>query len=348
MYDTIVTPAEVVVVGAGMVAHRFVESLLSRVQTPLHVTVIGDEGRRPYDRIALAGIAAGGAAGDLELDRSVFDDFRVRFLADDRALRIDRAVRTVMTRSRVVVPYDTLVLATGSYAPRLAIEGADLPGCFSDRTLDDVEALARFTALRRRSLGRRLRAAVIGSGSQGAEIAAALQGVASTRVEHSETRVSRLVPEESGAVAALRFDDGETEAVDLVVLSAHPRPRDELARNANLQVAERGGVVIDDRCTTSDPHILAIGEVAHFEGRCVARVAPGYAMAEVAATRILGGHAVFSGFDRPFDGSFPSTRTTGHGGPAAGEENTAVIVIGELAESGMLRPAWTRIAEGVG
>ena len=346
MYDTIVTPAEIVVVGAGMVAHRFVESLLSRAQTPLHVTVIGDEGRRPYDRIGLPRIASGGAAEDLELDRSVFDDFRVRFLDDDRALRIDRAARTVMTRSRVVVPYDTLVLATGSYTPRFAVEGADLPGCFSDRTIDDVEALAQFAAGRRRSLGRRLRAAVVGRGSHGAELAAALHDidVVSTLVEHSESRISHLVPEESGAVGAVRFDDGETEAVDLVVLSAHPRPRDELARNANLQVAERGGVVIDDRCTTSDPHILAIGEVARFDGRCVPRVAPGYAMAEVAASRVLGGDAVFLGFDQPFSGS----RTPGHDDPTAGEESTAVIVIGELAESGMLRLASSRIANGVG
>ena len=75
------------------------------------------------------------------------------------------------------------------------------------------------------------------------------------------------------------------------------RPRDELARNAQLAVHPTGGVLIDDRCRTADENILAIGEVANYDGRSVGLVAPGYAMAEVAATRLLGGDATFPGYD---------------------------------------------------
>lgn len=356
MYDTIMTPAEIVVVGAGMVAHRFVESLLSRAETPLHVTVIGDEGRRPYDRHGLARLLAGDAAEDLELDRSVFDDFRVRFLADDRALRIDRAARTVMTRSRVRVPYDTLVLATGSYAPSVAIEGRDLTGCFTPRTLDDMAELRSYLERRRRTRGRALRAAVIGTDEQGARIAATLDAVdlVATVETHPVSRVDRIVSDGSGRVAAIERADGSIDEIDLVVFVPGARPRDELARNARLRVSDLGGVVVDNICATSDPHILAIGEVARAGERCAVR---GSATAEVAATQVLGGIVGRAGADRPPIVAWEHPAAREHPGvrelsgiwdhPAA-REDTAVVVIGELARSGMLHPSRHRPAKDVG
>lgn len=321
-------PNEILVVGAGMVAHRFVESLLSRAELPVHVTVIGDEGRAPYDRVGLTAFFAGATAAELELDRSVFDDERVELIQGDRVLRIDRGARTVTTRERRIYRYDTLILATGSYAARIAVDGADLPGCFVYRTLDDVQALEQYVQLRSRMLGRPLRGAVIGGGLLGLEAAGALQGmnVAATVVQYSDrlmsnqldaagggmlrrlleargivvrtdSRTTRLDPDASGAVTALEFQDGSFERADVVVFTVGVRPRDELARNAKLEVHPRGGVIIDERCSTSDPAILAIGEVANFDDRCVGLVAPGYAMAEVAATRLLGGDATFPGYD---------------------------------------------------
>ncbi|WP_341974706.1 nitrite reductase large subunit NirB [Microbacterium sp. LTA6] len=328
MNDTASTQQEILVVGAGMVAHRFVESLLTRTDAALRVTVVGDEGRHPYDRVGLTGFFSGASADDLVLDRAVFDDPRVRLIPDDRVLRIDRAAKTVSTRARRTLSYDSLVLATGSYAARVAVDGADLPGCFVYRTLDDVQALRDFVQKRERMLGRPLRGAVIGGGLLGLEAAGALQGmdVDATVVQYSdrlmsnqldaagagmlrrlleargisvrtEARTTRLDPDDSGAVTALEFQDGSFHRADVVVFTVGVRPRDELARGAELAVHPRGGVVIDERCSTSDAHILAIGEVANYEGRCVGLVAPGYAMAEVAATRLLGGEATFPGYD---------------------------------------------------
>ncbi|MDO9353440.1 MAG: FAD-dependent oxidoreductase, partial [Solirubrobacteraceae bacterium] len=193
---------------------------------------------------------------------------------------------------------------------------------------DDVAALRDFVAVRSAALGRPLRGAVIGGGLLGLEAAGALQGmdVDTTVVQYSErlmsaqldqagggmlkrlleargitvrtqARTTRLDPDESGAVTALEFQDGSFQRADVVVFTVGVRPRDELARNADLDVHPRGGVLIDERCSTSDPHILAIGEVANFDDRCVGLVAPGYAMAEVAATRLLGGEASFPGYD---------------------------------------------------
>lgn len=322
-------PHEILVVGAGMVAHRFVESLLSRGGTDVRVTVVGDEDRAPYDRAGLTGLFSGATADDLILDPSVFEHERVQLIPNDRVLRIDRSARTVTTRSRRTLDYDTLILATGSYAARAAVDGASLPGCFVYRNWDDAESLQEFVQWRSQTLGRPLRGAVIGGGWMGLEAADALQRMAvdtmvvqdgdrlmSAQLDataggmlaellaargiavRTDSRVARLDPDDSGAVTAMDFDDGAFRRVDVVVFAMGVRPRDELARNAGLDIHPGGGVIIDERCATSDPRILAIGEVANFRERCVGLLAPGHAMAEVVATRMLGGDASFSGHDQ--------------------------------------------------
>src|SRR5438552_324068 len=98
-------------------------------------------------------------------------------------------------------------------------------------------------------------------------------------------------------VQGLTLSDCTWVAADLVVVAAGVRPRDELARAAGLTVGARGGIVVDDACRTSAPDVYAIGECAEIGGRCYGLVAPGYAMAEVVADRILGGGATFPGAD---------------------------------------------------
>ncbi|MFS0865895.1 nitrite reductase large subunit NirB [Microbacterium sp. 179-B 1A2 NHS] len=327
MSSTGPTP-HVVVVGAGMVAHRFVESLLSRADEAPRITVIGEEARHPYDRVGLTSFFAGLTAAELELDPSPLADERVRFVRGARVRRIDREAAEVVTDDGERVGYDRLVLATGSYAARLAVDGYDHEGCFVYRTLDDVEALARYVRQRSAELGRPLTGTVIGGGLLGLEAAGALQGldVDCTVVQSADRLMSaqldlpagdalrrliesrgirartsavttRLDADRDGRVIGLEFRDGDWERTDVVVFTVGVRPRDELARDAGLAVDPRGGIVIDDGCLTSDPRIMAIGEVASFRGQCVGLVAPGYAMAEVAATRLRGGAASFDGFD---------------------------------------------------
>ncbi len=76
--------------------------------------------------------------------------------------------------------------------------------------------------------------------------------------------------------------------VEMVIVSAGIRPRDELARECGLAVGERGGVVVDDELRTSDPDIFAIGEVALHRGMIYGLVAPGYEMAEIVAANLAG------------------------------------------------------------
>lgn len=177
MKDTTSPPGEIVVVGAGMAAHRFVERLLRDPGTAARVTVIGDEGYGPYDRSEVAGLLSGDDPAELQLDRSVFRDDRVRLVRDDRVLRIDRTARTVRTRSRRTYSYDTLVLATGSVASQVAVSGARLPGCFVLHSIEDAEAIRTFVearsgvlgapAARRRDRGRPTRARSGGRSGRG-------------------------------------------------------------------------------------------------------------------------------------------------------------------------------------
>jgi nitrite reductase (NADH) large subunit len=91
----------------------------------------------------------------------------------------------------------------------------------------------------------------------------------------------------------VKLSDGTVIDAGLVVFAAGVRPRDELARAADIETAERGGVLTDLSCATRDPNIFAIGEVAAIEGRCYGLVGPGYTSAEVVADRLLGGAAEF-------------------------------------------------------
>ena len=322
--------AHIVVVGGGMVAHRFVEALRSRdTGGRFHVTVLAEEPRPPYDRVALTSYFTGRDPDDLSLgDGVLWSDPLVRLRKGVAATAVDSESQQVTLSTGEIVDYDHLVLATGSAAAVPPVKGADLRGCFVYRTIDDVAELRGYVeTLRTDDPDRPVRAAVIGGGLLGLEAAGALQalGAESTVVEFAprlmplqvdegggqelrrliealgvRVRVQTATTEivgRRGLVHAMRFSDGERIDVDVVVLATGVRPRDELARETGLTIGERGGVVVDSTCATSDPAVTAIGEVACIDGRVWGLVAPGYAMAEIAVDRLLGGEATFPGAD---------------------------------------------------
>ncbi|MFF1528851.1 nitrite reductase large subunit NirB [Cellulomonas sp. NPDC058312] len=348
-------PGRVVVVGAGMVAHRFVEQLCRRdAAGAWQVTVVGDEPWAPYDRVHLSDVFTGRADADLALDPAVWDDPRVDLVVGDRVVAVDLAARTVRTGSGRVLGYDTLVLATGSRAWVPRTEGTDLPGVLSYRTLADVTALRAWVADRSAALGRPLRGAVVGGGVLGLEAAAALQtlDVAPTVVEFADrlmavqldagggealrvlaaergmavrtsAAATRVVAAADGAVGSLELSTGDALAADVVIYSTGIRPRDGLAREAGLVVAERGGVVIGPTCRTSDPAVWAIGECASHDGECAGLIAPGNAMADVVVDQLCGGTAVY---ERAADG----TKLKGAGIDAASFGDVLALTPGAL------------------
>lgn len=292
MDDNAARTAEIVVVGAGVAAHRFVARMLEDPERDVRITVFGDEGRLPYDRSGLARVVAGDAASGIDLDRAPFRDDRVRLIDDDRVLRIDRAGRRVRTRSRRWYDYDALVLATGTHARPLEVPGIRVRGAFTFRAMEDAQTLRAFLAIRRTELPRALRAVVVGGDESGVDVALALDeaGVQTTLVATADrllpsvlsapaaaalrrvmeargitvrtrTRLTRVDPDEAGAVTAVEFQDGTFARADLVVTTG-ARARDELARNAGLPVRQGGGVIVDAAGQTEDERILAIGDVA--------------------------------------------------------------------------------------
>jgi len=329
-------PRHLVVVGGGMTAHRLVEALRARdSRGAWRITVFADEPRRPYDRVALTSYFSERDPEELSLgDDALWADDLVTLHTGTPVISIDTAARTVTDDLGRVTPYDELVLATGSSAAVPPIPGADLPGVFVYRTIDDVAALRGWVAEREAagrgaSFDRPVRGAVIGGGLLGLEAAGALRalGAQATVIQFGShlmnaqidlgggealkrlingmdvavrvgTATRTMVPSRrTGHVGRLDFTDGTRLDVDVVVLATGIRPRDELARAAGLEIADRGGVVVDDTCATAEPHVWAIGEVACIQGSCVGLVAPGYAMAEIVADRLLGGAATYPGAD---------------------------------------------------
>ncbi|MEV8511163.1 nitrite reductase large subunit NirB [Dactylosporangium sp. NPDC051484] len=307
----------VVVVGHGMVGHRFVEALHSRdTGRRWHVTVLAEEGRSAYDRVRLSAYFDGVCAE--ELTYAVPDGIDLRL--GEPAVSVDREARRVRTAAGEY-EYDVLVLATGSSAFVPPISGVEQNGVFVYRTLDDLEAI------RDHAKGREV-GAVIGGGLLGLEAANALRllGLRTHVIEFAPRLMPVQVDEAGGAVLrryvedlgvrvhlgagttairrtapggrlGLTLSDGAHVPADLVVVAAGIRPRDELARSMGLATGARGGVVVDTGCRTEDPAIYAIGECAEIGGRCYGLVAPGYAMAEVVADRLVGGAAEFPGAD---------------------------------------------------
>lgn len=317
---------KLMVIGAGMVGQRLVEALVDRgALDDWEIDVFGEEPWAPYDRVALTSFFTHENPVDLLLDDGwLWLHPGVRLRTHERVVEIDRESRVVRTEAGEAHPYDAVVLATGSYAAKPPVPGNDLPGCFVYRTIDDVDGLRNWVV--NRSESGPVRGVVVGGGLLGLEAAGALRklGASTTVVEFAD----RLMPlqVDAGGGEALRrmiegmgvavrtstaskaihgaervrrmeFADGDAIDADVVVFATGVRPRDELARAAGLDVHERGGVMAGPDCRTSDPDIYAIGEVACIAGRVWGLVAPGYAMAEVTADRILGGAATFTGSD---------------------------------------------------
>ena len=311
----------VVVVGNGMVGHRVCQSLTDHPErATLEIVALGEEPRPAYDRVHLSEYFSGRSADDLLLaDAGWYAERGIELVLSDSAVAIDRDARKVTTRSGRVLEYDDLVLATGSAPFVPPLPGVASPRVFVYRTIEDLE---RIDALANQSRT----AAVIGGGLLGLEAAKALvdKGLATTVVEAAPRLMPRQVDATGGALllrlierlgvkiicsartseiadtgegVEIRFADREPLAIDMIVVSAGVRPRDELAGPAGLARGERGGIAVGDDLRTSDPHIFAIGECAAHRNFVYGLVAPGYAMADRVAAAIFGEASPFEGAD---------------------------------------------------
>ena len=319
------TLQNIVVIGNGMVGNHFVEELIKlRTSMDMRITVICGEANLAYDRVHLSEFFAGKTAEDLAMTTlEQYQSQGIEVLTNTLASKIDTSARTVHTHSGKKIDYDKLVLATGSYPFVPPIPRKDQPHCLVYRTLEDLQAIQASAASSKVGV-------VVGGGLLGLEAANALQnlGLETHVVEFAPQLMGVQLDEAGGRVLRskiealgvtvhtgcatqviekgqncryrMNFADRRFLETDMILFSAGIRPYDQLAKDAGLVLGERGGFAIDSSCKTSQPDIYAIGECAALNNFCYGLVAPGYAMAKVAAKHILQTdieNAAFTGAD---------------------------------------------------
>jgi nitrite reductase (NADH) large subunit len=314
---------KLVVIGNGMVGHRYLEDLVDKTDvSSFDITVFCEEPRVAYDRVHLSSYFSHHTAQELSLVKEGFyEKHGINVLLGERAINVNREKRTVYSSSGREIQYDKLIMATGSFPFVPPIKGRESKDCFVYRTIEDLKAIE--ACAKKSKVG-----VVIGGGLLGLEAAGALKalGVETHVVEfapklmaeqldqaggnqlrnkiesmgvnvHTSKNTLEITPEGTNARNVMRFADGTELEADFIVFSAGIRPQDKLARQMELEVAPRGGIAINDYSQTSDENIYAIGECASWNEMFYGLVAPGYKMATVAVDHLLGNDSKFEGAD---------------------------------------------------
>ncbi|WP_038036427.1 nitrite reductase large subunit NirB [Thermopetrobacter sp. TC1] len=301
-----------VVIGNGMAGVRTVEEILKLDPARYAITVIGEEPYGNYNRILLSPVLAGESTlDDIMLNPPEwYAENGIELISGVRATAIDRARREVVLADERRVPYDRLIIATGSRPFILPVPGNDLEGVIGFRDIADVETMLQAAKNHRHAV-------VIGGGLLGLEAANGLMknGMEVTVVHLMDTLMERqldaeagamlrrsleergmkfvmpaktteILGDENGRVRAVKLEDGTEIPAELVVMTAGIVPNKEIAEEAGLY-CERG-IVVNDYLMTYDPRIYAVGECVQHRGVCYGLVAPLYEQARVLANHLAG------------------------------------------------------------
>ena len=351
------TQTRVVVIGNGMVGYKFCEKLVAKEKNEgrFSLSVFGEEPRVAYDRVHLSAYFGGKTAEDLTLAPvDWYLENGIHLYLTDPVVDIDRERKEVRSHHGNVVPYDYLILATGSGAFVPPLQGVEKDGVFVYRTIEDLDLIQSYAQKARPGLARK--GAVLGGGLLGLEAAKALldlgldeahvvefaprlmprqiddagSGVLQRQLESLGLHIhlSKNTQEITGddAITGMAFADGSHLEVDMLVISAGIRPRDELAKAAGLDTHPRGGIIVDNALQTSDPSIFAIGECAVAHHMIYGLVAPGYEMAEVVASQLMGETKEFKPFDMSTKLKLIGTDVGSFGDPFVAEPTCKTIV----------------------
>ncbi|WP_413691684.1 nitrite reductase large subunit NirB [Psychromonas sp. KJ10-2] len=314
---------KLVIIGNGMVGHRFIEEFVDKGGLAnFDIVAFCEEPRVAYDRVHLSSYFSHHTADELSLVKTgYYEKNNIEMLVGERALTINRAEKVIHSQTGRAVFYDKLVMATGSYPWVPPIKGNESKDCFVYRTIEDLNAIEKVARNSKKG-------AVVGGGLLGLEAAGALKalGVETHVIEfapvlmaeqldaqggqilrskiesigvsvHTGKNTQEIVASGTNARNTMKFADGTELEVDFIVFSTGVRPQDKLAKQTDLETAPRGGISITDQCVTSDPNIFAIGECASWNSQFFGLVAPGYSMAKVAVDTLLGTDNAFTGAD---------------------------------------------------
>lgn len=307
----------IIIIGNGMVGYKFCEKFVGKERSEHYkIVVFGEEPRPAYDRVHLSEFFENQDAKALEMAPvEWYTNNNIELVTNERVTDIHRASKTITTAKDRYFSYDYLVIATGSVPFVPQIKGIEKEGVFVYRTIEDLEnMLAHAAKLKKQKPN--AKAAVLGGGLLGLEAGKAVMdmGLEPHIVEFASKLMPRQLDSRSSQVLQLKlesiglnihlskatnqilgdttitgmeFGEDDRLAVDMLVISAGIRPRDELAKTCDLEMGVRGGIVVNNKMQTSDANIYAIGEVALYNQMIYGLVAPGYEMAEIAADQIL-------------------------------------------------------------
>lgn len=299
---------KLVVIGNGMAGMRTVEELLKLQPDAYDITVFGAEPHGNYNRIMLSPVLA----GEKTLEEIMINtpewyaEHDITLHAGNPVMKIDRPRKEVVAASGLRVPYDRLLIATGSDPFIIPVPGHQLPGVVSFRDIKDVDAMLEAARTRKRAI-------VIGGGLLGLEAANGLmkQGMDVTVVHLMDSLMERQLDkqaaellqsalEERGIhfamqaqtecilgdaqVTGIRFKDGSELPADLIVMAVGIRPNIELAKSCGLH-CERG-IIVNDSLQSYDPSIYAVGECVQHRKAVYGLVAPLWEQAKVCANHL--------------------------------------------------------------
>ncbi|MEL6608166.1 MAG: nitrite reductase large subunit NirB [Pseudomonadota bacterium] len=305
---------KLIIIGAGMASGRVIEHLVE-AEAGYDITLFNAEPRGNYNRIMLSPVLAGDKTYEeiVTHDDAFYGEHNVTCRFGEKVAGIDRIAKTVTAANGDVLPYDKLVIGTGSNPFMIPLPGHDLDGVIAYRDLEDTERMM--------DLGEGSKCVVIGGGLLGLEAAAgmAARGVDVTVVHIMGHLMERQLDEAAGyllktsleakgitiklaanskeilgvdgKVTALRLDDGTELPCDLLVMAVGIRPNVALAQEAGLAVGK--GIHVDDQMLTSDENVYAVGECVEHDGALFGLVAPLYDQAKVVAEGLMAREAAF-------------------------------------------------------
>lgn len=347
---------KIVVIGNGMVGYKFCEKLVEKdSEKKTSLRVFGEEKYPAYDRVHLSEYFEDRKAENLYLKpTNWYADNGIDLHIGEKIVGIHLQKKQVENNKGEFFDYDKLVFATGSNGFVPPIPGVDKKGVFVYRGIDDLKNTLAY-------LPNAKTAAVLGGGLLGLEAANGLLnlGLKTHVVEFAPKLMPRQLDDKGSKLlkkmiealdisihlsksttqilgepnmTGMQFDDGTKLEVDILLISAGISPADSLAREIDLEVGVRGGVVVNNHLQTSHQDIYAIGEVALHKGMIYGLVAPGYEMADILANNLIKeDKKEFKGYDMSTKLKLIGIEVGSFGDPfATGDQSESIVYENEV------------------
>lgn len=299
---------KLVLIGNGMAGVRCIEEILREAPELFEITIFGSEPHLNYNRIQLSAVLQGSTTFDAITinDQNWYNEHNIELYTGETVIKIDSKNQVLLTDKSRVLPYDRLIIATGSVPFMLPVPGADKDGVITFRTIEDCQKMINTAKSYKKAV-------VIGGGVLGLEAAKGLLNLGmEVKVVHNGRNLMERQLDETAAkllqtelekqglrflfekdtkeicgrkrVERVTFKDGTETAADLVVMAVGVRPNIQLAKDSGIEINR--GILVNDYLETNISNIFAVGECVEHRGTVYGLVKPLYDQGKVLAKRI--------------------------------------------------------------